>query len=103
MSRTSCSASGAPGKAASQAWRMCARYLAETSTGDSLRTSSGLPQGRIGAVRSAPACESQDFADATRRAGTSAPRWRAKAPTTSCSSPQGSARALGGSSPAAGM
>ena len=52
----------------------------------------GACHGRMSAVRSTPACESHDFADATRRAGFSAPRLRASSPITASASPsQGNA------------
>ena len=41
-----------------------------------------LPQGRKAPWRSTPGCASQDFAEATCRAGASAPRSRASTPTT---------------------
>ena len=58
---------------------------------------------QIGAVRFAPPCDSHDFADATRRAGFSAPRRRASSPTTKRGvSSQGSARLPAGKSSSPG-
>ena len=67
----------------------------------SAATSSGAPHGRIGAVRFAPPYDSHDFADATSRAGFSAPRVRASSPTTNraASASHGSASAAGRESP----
>ncbi len=49
--------------------------------GERCGTSEGLPQGRISLSRSTPGWQSQDLAEATRRAGTRAPWSRAKVPT----------------------
>src|SRR5918995_1069773 len=70
-----------PALNAAARWR---RYSAEASTGEIRATSSGAPHGRIGAVRFAPRYDSQDFAEATRRVGLSAPRRRASSPATNC-------------------
>ena len=51
------------------------------TNGDTRRAPSSAPHGRIAAVRSTFGLQSQDFADATRRLGTSAPRARASVPT----------------------
>jgi hypothetical protein len=70
-------------------------------TGETLGTSAGAPHGRIDAVRPAPAYDSHDLADATRRDGFSEPRFRASSPTThlaASSSAQGSPRLSGGKS-----
>ena len=64
-----------------QASRMCASSRADASTGDSLGRRLA-PQGRSAAVRSTRGFDSQDFADAISRDGTSAPSSRAKTPAT---------------------
>src|SRR5579871_4071984 len=86
----SCSASGTspcfPGALPSHALDKCCRNCEDASTGESLRTSGGACQGRIGEVRFTPAKESQDLAEATRRLELSAPRLRASSPTTNLGS-----------------
>ena len=54
-----------------------AKRTKDAASGDTLATSSPAPQGRIGAVRSTPVCDSQLLALATSRPGTCAPRLRA--------------------------
>jgi hypothetical protein len=98
---TSWAASGT-GMAASHAARRWRKYAAWASTGDSRGTSPGAFQGRIGWLGSTPTEQSHDFADATTRAGTSAPRARASSPTTCSACPHGSARLSGFISFAAG-
>ena len=61
----------------SSASRRCASTRADASTGDS-RGPPSAPHGRSAAVRSTRGLDSHDFADATCRAGTSAPSSRAK-------------------------
>ena len=80
MSTTACCASGASGWARSHAARTWASVAAEASRGEMRATSSGAPQGRMGALRSTPGWESQLLALATRRAGTLAPSSRAQRP-----------------------
>src|SRR5262249_42736882 len=80
--------------------RWC-RYRADAATGESFVTSSGAPQGRMGEVRLAPAYESHDLADPTRRGGFSGPRGRARSPPiqpAASSSAHGSATLSGGKS-----
>ena len=61
------------------------------STGDRRGTSTELAvHGRIGALRSTPACDSQLLCDATRRPGSSCPRRRANSPIAHGESPHGS-------------
>jgi hypothetical protein len=58
------------------AWFQAPRMLQVAgagSTGETLVTSSGGPQGKMEAVRSTPAWHNQDLAEATNRPGTSAP------------------------------
>jgi hypothetical protein len=87
---------------ASHADRRCCRYTASASTAERRGTSSGAFHGRIGCVGSRPTEHSQDFADATTRAGTSAPRARASSPSTCSAGPQGRSRLSGGNSFGAG-
>ena len=61
--------------------RRCIRYRADASTGEIRGAEPVLPQGRKAACRSTPGWASHDFADATCRAGASAPRSRASTPT----------------------
>ena len=80
VSTTACRCSGAPGWPASHAAFTCARYEADAASGETFSTPSGAPQGRMGAVRSTPGCDSQLLALATSRAGTAAPSSRAQRP-----------------------
>src|SRR5258708_32386382 len=73
---------GASGIFTSQAARKCSRKRCAASTGEILSTLSAAFGGRIGAVRSTPAWDNQDFADATSRLATSAPRFCARGPVT---------------------
>src|SRR5262245_15308001 len=88
---------------ASHAARRCPRYAASASTAESLGTSAGAFHGRHGPLGSTPREQSHDFAEATTRPGTSAPRARASSPTTAPGSPpHGSDVLPAGNSPVAG-
>ncbi|WP_272826435.1 hypothetical protein [Sorangium sp. Soce836] len=99
MSTTSCAASGRSGKASSQVRRTWARMRALASSGEARgreAASSAAPHGRTGAVRSTAGWQSQLFAEAMSRPGTSPPRRRACSPMAKGASPNGSAGASPG-------
>src|SRR5258708_32138501 len=95
---------GASGIFVSQAARKCSRKRCAASTGETLVTLSGAFGGRIAAVRSTPAWDNHDFADAISRLATSAPRFWARAPVTKFGAPShGTAMEPAGKSDEPGM